>query len=90
MILGPPTILIISIAIILILFILMGKQREHFASTAGAKFRMSGRKNKCACALRCDQIYSHCLKRPGSYSSSYCDMRRDLCRRSCFYSDYGA
>lgn len=83
---------VISVIILILFLFMVLKQgnKENFAGTGGAKFRMSGRKNKCACAMKCDQVYEYCMKRPGSYSSNYCNMRRDLCRRSCFYSDFGS
>ena len=73
---------------LLLIVILTRRNRENFGG--GAKFKITGRKNKCACLGNCDKLYATCRAQQGSYTKAFCDRERWACGKSCTMSDYGS
>ena len=82
------TIIMSAILILLLLLIILSpRDRENFG---GAKFKITGRKDKCACCVNCEKLYARCRDQQGSYTKDFCERERWACRKSCSMSDYGS
>lgn len=82
--------LIIALVIVILFMFLTPFGRENFGMGGGAKFKISGRKNKCACGRNCDLLHYKCINRPDTYTRDYCDRQLWTCKKTCFLSDYGS
>lgn len=80
-------IIAILVGILVIVMLAPGNRSEGFG---GAKFKISGRKNKCGCCRNCEVLYARCRDQAASYSRGFCERERWACKTACKMSDYGS
>lgn len=78
------------VAVLLIAILMPFSPGYNKTEGFGAKFKITGRKNKCACCRNCEILYARCRDQSGSYSPGFCERERWACKKSCRMSDYGS